>query len=60
MGKLIGKWTTIEGVKYQFLEDITNPKSLVIRYYARTKAHAFDEASHIIEMIDGYINLIQL
>jgi hypothetical protein len=60
MSKIIGKWVTIEGEQYQYLEDITHSASLIIRYYARNKAHSKDEASHIIELIDGNINLIKL
>ena len=60
MSRLIGKMIEINNKNYQILEDITNPKSNVIRYYARTFDMAIDEASHIIELKDGELTAINL
>ena len=60
MSKLIGKLMVIEKTLFEILEDITDPKSDIIRYYARTSKMAKDEASHIIELNDGELRAIDL
>jgi hypothetical protein len=58
--KIIGKWTVINGLRLQYLEDITHPNRATFRFLARTEDMASDEPSHIIQVKGYTITAIEL